>query len=364
MRILLAQTLLLVLLLCCTSVLAEPRPDVRLFRLPDGAIQPRLATDKNGVHLLYFQRNGVDGRSGHLIHALLDVDTGRIHGRTQVSEHAYPHNDQIGKADFAIDETGRVHVAWLDAPNAAYLYSRSIDGGSNFSRPRHLAAENPEGVEAEPSLAVHNDEVVVAWHAGSMAAEHARRVYAVRSSDGGATFSDEVAVSPVELGVCACCSMASAFDEHGNFRLAYRSAVEDTGRHMQLIEDGEPQAIGMWELDYCPVTSVAMTSDRVVFETAGRLMAWHAETGAKPVTSSPAAARQKHPSMAENARGVRLVVWAEADGYFSGGELRLAVFDPDDHRLAHDTSGPLSTIPEFSVAAAAAASDGSFVVVY
>ena len=159
--------------------------------------------------------------------------------------------------------------------------------------------------------------------------------------------------------------MASSFDEQGNYSLAYRSAIKNTGRHMQFLTQGTATNIGTWDVSYCPVTTAAMTADWVAFETEGRLFEWHpqARTKASTVSEKPSPSRQKHPAMAINKAGQRLIVWGEAGGYFSGGQLNMKLVDAkgEQQALQHMQK---QAIPEFSTAAVAPLVDGSFLVVH
>ncbi len=67
--------------------------------------------------------------------------------------------------------------------------------------------------------------------------------------------------------------------------------------------------------------------------------------------------------MAFNADGYQLIAWGEGGGFFSGGSLRLALFDaegkPADLPAMDDTD-----IPDRSSVAVMMKPDGNFLVVY
>jgi hypothetical protein len=67
--------------------------------------------------------------------------------------------------------------------------------------------------------------------------------------------------------------------------------------------------------------------------------------------------------MAFNAQGYQLIAWGEGGGFFSGGSLRLALFDaegkPADLPALDDMQ-----IPDRSSAAVMMKPDGNFLVVY
>jgi hypothetical protein len=82
---------------------------------------------------------------------------------------------------------------------------------------------------------------------------------------------------------------------------------------------------------------------------------------AAPVRDSEV--RQKHPAIAINPDGDRLLVWGEAAGYFEGGSLQMQKFDSQGKPIQTEDHSSLK-IPQFSIAATVARPDGSFLVLY
>ena len=140
-----------------TSARAEPAPEVRVVRVPDGGIQPQVVVDRKGtVHLLYYKG---DAGGGDLFYVK------RARGAREFST-AIRVNSQPGSAvakgnirggQIALGGDGRLHVAWngstkarpkgplnpLNDAESPYnglpmLYSRSNPRGDRFERQRGL----------------------------------------------------------------------------------------------------------------------------------------------------------------------------------------------------------------------------------
>lgn len=355
------------LLLASLQILASPT--VHIERVPDGGIQPRLVSDAaGGVHLLYFKKVDGDQRknSGNLFYRKL-LQPGKWSGAQQVSP-TFTHNDAIGKASMAVDAEKRRHIVWFVSNPPGYWYSRSTE--NNFEPPRSLVIDNLNGTEAEASIATHKHLVTINWHAGDLRAESRRQVYSIESVNGGASFAREIAISEPALGACACCGLASSYQENGRLNIGYRSAINDTGRHMQLLSssialrDWQTNTLSEWSLNTCPVSSNAIKDHWLVFETRGRIYRSDFSTVGSPVgVSSHDGERQKHPAIAINSSGQQLITWGEGRGYFTGGELHIALFDAKERLMeTPDTSGMI--IPDYSVAAAIALESGAFLILY
>ena len=224
-----------------------------------------------------------------------------------------------------------------------------------------------EGLDAEANLATDGSTISITWHAGDLMSEASRAVYSMSSDDYGDTFDDPTQISDSALGACACCSLATNYDRQGKLQIAYRSAINNDGRHMQVIsganDSQNPRTVGKWVINACPVSSNNLNGNWLAFESEGRLWTVNLASPdqAKPLRAS--AIRQKHPSMATNQRGHRLVVWGEAVGYFAGGTLQMQLYD-DDNKLFNTPDYSSKIIKEYSVAATVSGRDGSFLVLY
>ena len=161
----------------CMPVLASQHTPIRLVPLPDHAIQPLLMASGGKVHLVYFQKESAGTRFGYLEYAVFDQTQNRFDHISRVHPKRMRHNDQVGMADAAVDEQGRVHVAWFQNKPLGYFYARLQSNGTTFERPTAVVQKHLQGVEVGPSIAATGDQVNIAWHAGDMANEQQRHVY-------------------------------------------------------------------------------------------------------------------------------------------------------------------------------------------
>jgi hypothetical protein len=345
---------------------------VEVGRVPDQGIQPRLINGSNGeVHLVYFKKStGPEkSRQGSLYYRQWNTAESQWRSRVKVSSGDYSHLGPVSKASVAMDEEGRIHVVWFLPSSGAYRYARSNTERTHFEAERNPVTAHNEGLEAEASIVVRGENVTISWHAGDLSQEYKRAVYTLASTDRGKTFGKIERASDPGLGACACCSLATAFDDHGQLQIAYRSAIRDEGRHMQILtvgssgRDNKLRTVGEWNIKSCPVSTNVLMGDWLAFETQGRIqMVNVAEIeDAAPVRESET--RQKHPAIAINHDGDRLLVWGEAAGYFEGGSLQMQMFNSQGEPIQTEDHSFLN-IPKFSIAATVARTDGSFLVLY
>lgn len=346
----------------------EAAPDLSLERVPDHGIQPRLFTDNMGLmHLVYFKPVDSSGRGPALgnLYYRYRVSRGKW-SEPEVVSGVFRHGDAVRKASVAAGDAGSIHVVWLRSDEAPeYYYSRRI--GNRFETPRSVVKNNLSGVETEASIAALGNQVSIVWHAGSMLRESSRQVFRVLSVDNGVTFGNEIAISDQRLGACACCGLASSL-RNDELLVAYRSAVNDSGRHMQLLKSNDgwrTQTVSEWSLTTCPVSSNSLTGDWLVFETRGALFKFDVRKNVPLIQVAPKedAERQKHPSIAIGDHGEQLITWGQGPGYFDGGMLNFQLQSGDGTLLpTPDTSG--MEIPKYSVAAAGYTPKSGFVVLY
>lgn len=354
----------------------DAAPPVVLGRVPDGGIQPQLISDREGgVRLLYYKHLNSDSKQGHLYYRKYVAVSQRWLKPIQVATTAYRNAGTIGRASMALDDRGRLHVSWFSINPASYYYSRSNLQKSRFEAERSLLTVDLSEVEAAADVAVYRDRVTLSWHAGPLDSEPARTVFTMTSVDGGETFSHATETGDTELGACACCSLAADFSSEGTLIVGYRSAVNGEGRHMQLLSVGDgttdTKLIHQWQLNACPVSTNYLSRDTnkrhwMVFETQGsiyQVLLAGKETTPTLVRAPQEKTRQKHPAMAFNSAGERVVVWGEGFGFFSGGDLALQLFSSvGDPTSSVDTKG--LNIPDNSFASVTALQDGSFLVLY
>ena len=373
---------LLVALLLGSVAMAE----IHIEETPDGGVQPRLNIDESGnIHLLYFKKrlSAPSAREGNLYYRQYLPKQNRFDLPIKVSSTAYDiRTYAIARASMAVGGDGRVHIVWYLPGDNQYFYTRSNTERSQFETQQPVVKEFGEGLDAGADIAARGSQVAIVWGAGALSREHERTVYGRISIDSGATFSNDLQMGNKELGACACCSLATNFRAENDLAIAYRSAVDGVGRHMQAltvqfsgntIKSGgyaELSPLQEWELSACPLSTNDITDDTegnqwLVFETEGRIN--HLQLGATeeamPVAEPFIKTRQKNPAMAINTEGDRLIVWGEAISHTRGGRLNM-------HLLTDEGSGEKTefaeeiSIPKFSFPAAVALPSGDFLVLY
>lgn len=365
-------TLFTVLPCCAVNTV----PGIKLDRVPDSGIQPQLISDRQGgVHLLYYKALNSDSKQGHLYYRQYLPTAQQWLQPIQVSTTAYRNAGPVGRASMALDDRGRLHVSWFTVNPAFYYYSRSNPQKSEFEAELALLRVDLGEVEAGAALAVYGDKVTLSWHAGPLDGEAARTVYNMTSVDRGETFNGARQLGDMTLGACACCGLDADFNSKGELLVSYRSAVNGEGRHMQLLmangSGTNTRLIHPWKLNVCPVSTNYLSQDAqqrnwLAFETKGNVYQVRLAEKEMIPTQVRAAAqktRQKHPAMAFNDTGHRVVVWGEGFGFVSGGLLKLQLFNSAGEPIPSiEMQG--QTIPDNSFAAVTALHDGSFMVLY
>jgi hypothetical protein len=386
----------IVLLWCPTgaSVGTADIGSVVLARVPRNGIQPEAVVDGRGIlHLLYFAD---EPRAGDLFYV-----RSKDYGQTFSAPVRV--NSQAGSAiatgtirggQIAIGRDGRVHVAWngSDAakpkglinpangqPSAPFLYARSNADGTAFEPQRNLTTRS-YGVDGGGSIAADaNGNVYAAWHSlavGGGNGEDHRLVWIARSTDGGATFSQEQPAWGEETGACGCCGVRMFAGPSNILYLLYRSATAMTHRDMFLLESTDQgrtfrgSQVQPWEIGACPMTSMSIASSpsRVfgAWETAGQVYFGEVDPkGARiptPIAAPGDAGTRKHPRLATNANGNVLFVWTEGTAWARGGSAAWQVFDASGRTTT--IKGRAAGVPVWSFAAPIARDDGRFVLLY
>jgi hypothetical protein len=360
--------------------------DINIQLVPDNGLQPRLITAADGsVHLLYFKTrlSRPDAREGNLYYRQWDAAASRFGNPIKVSSEAFPlQTVSISRAAMAIDGRGRIHAVWYRPKDNQYYYSRSDEQRTGFSPQQEMVREFSEGLDAGADIAAVDDNVAIVWGAGDLTREFERTVFARLSNDGGATFGEEVQLGNPDLGACGCCSLATNYAGDDSLVVAYRSALNGVGRHMQLLTlEGlssgitsayyeETTDLQKWEASYCPLSTNDITLDGqgnawLVFETESRIVQKLLAKDRLPtLVGEPfKQTRQKNPAMAINQKGDRLVVWAEAISHSKGGRLNMRLVNAGGIEQTAALDEPIN-LRNFSFPATASLADGSFLVLY
>lgn len=371
---------LLSALLCLTLMVHTPPASrtVELIAVPNAGIQPQAVMDARGVlHLIYFKGNPGSGDLFYLR---------RPAGATTFSD-AIRVNSEPGTAiatgtvrggQIALGRGGWVHVAWNAARPIAkqtpMWYARLAPGAAAFE-PQRAIGEHTRHLDGGGSVAADaRGRVYVVWHAAGLKdGETDRRIYVARSADDGRSFRSEEAFAP-DGGLCGCCQLETLADNDGRLQILYRSAGANVHRDAMWMTVGPrgalpPVRLQEWNLPACPMTTFAMT-----VTPAGLLAAWETQHQIQIATldaarrtfstvSAPAGTGiRKHPSLAVNKAGERLIAWTEGTAWARGGVVAWELQDGKGVTLA--SAANAGAVPVWGLVSAIARPDGSFIIVH
>jgi hypothetical protein len=220
--------------------------------------------------------------------------------------------------------------------------------------------------------------VYVFWHAPipGRRGEEFRRVWTTRSEDDGESFAPERIAWDQPIGACGCCSLDSCADRAGTVYVLFRSAQAIVHRDIYLLESTDHGTtfhgsnISKWNVGYC-----VMSSEAFVAGPSVTYAAWESEKrvhwgwiNSQTVTSTDSAvssdaADQKYPALAVDGSGLILASWTEGMGWKRGGSVHWQLFDSQGRKVA-EQSGSANGVPMWSLVAAYARKDGTFVVLF
>ena len=376
---------LLTLFACLATLSASSTPaafsaSVSVVALPGDGIQPQAAIDDAGViHVVYFTGKPA---AGDLYYVKLKRNGDQASGPVRVN--SIPGSalatGSVRGAQMSLGRNGRIHVAWhgsqpargIDQLTTPIWYTRSADG-LKFD-PQRAVSGTSEGIDGGTVAADRLGHVAVAWHAlGKTPGEDHRTVYLTQSTDGGATFTAPAPATSAPVGACGCCGLRAMFDRSGLLHVVYRAATGGNHRDTTwLMVDGKtsrpPVRVHPWELQSCPMSTFALaeTPDGLVaaWETAQQIYSTTLDptTGkVGEIAALPGKGTRKHPSIAINRAGDRLLAWTEGTGWNRGGTVAWRLTDPQGKELAADPhAGP---VPVWGLVSAIPLSDGSFVII-
>jgi hypothetical protein len=353
---------------------------VAVLPVPGGGIQPQAVVDGKGIiHLVYFTG---DPSGGNLYYVQLSDHQKQIAGPVRVNSIAGSAlaTGSVRGAQLALGRNGRVHVAWhgsnpLSATDPVHVpvwYARSAAGAREFE-PQRAVSGKAEGLDGAAVAADTSGHVVVAWHAmGIRPGEGNRTVYVARSSDDGAAFSAPVPATAAPVGACGCCGLRALFDRTGALHILYRAATDGKHRDTTWLMVGggtarPPVRVHGWELETCPMSTYALaeTADGVAaaWETAQQIYSatLNPATGSVSAPAAiPGEGSRKHPSIAVNAAGDRLIAWTEGTAWKRGGTVAWRLMDRNGVALSADPNA--GAVPIWGLVSAVALPDGSFVI--
>jgi len=353
---------------------------VTVAPLPDGGIQPQAAIDASGViHVVYF--TGTPS-GGDLYYVKLRADGSRASAPVRVNSIAGSAlaTGSVRGAQMALGRNGRIHVAWhgsqpttgMNPSTTPVWYTRSTDG-LTFD-PQRPVSGSSQGIDGGSVAADRSGHVAVVWHAlGSTPGEDHRTVYLTQSADDGATFTAAAPATSAPVGACGCCGLRATFDRSGILHVLYRAATGGNHRDTTwlMVHGTTPRApirVHPWELESCPMSTFA-----VVEGPDGRLdAAWETAQQIYSTTLDPATGKvgeiaalpgsgiRKHPSVAVNQAGDRLIAWTEGTGWNRGGTLAWRLTDRTGNELgAEAQAGP---VPVWGLVSAVPLSNSSFLI--
>jgi len=352
---------------------------VTVAPLPAGGIQPQAAIDGHGIiHAVYFTGKPA---GGDLYYVRLKADGSEASAPVRVNsiDGSALATGSVRGAQMTLGRDGRIHVAWHgSAPitgsggsETPVWYTRSANG-LKFDPQRRVSGDS-RGIDGSSVAADQSGHVAVAWHAlGSKPGEEHRTVYLARSSDDGKTFAGPLPATSAAVGACGCCGLRAKFDSSGILHVLYRAATGGTHRDttwlmVQGTTSRAPVRVHSWDIESCPMSTYALaeTSGGMVaaWETAQQIYSTTLDpaTGeAGAITAIPGSGSRKHPSIAVNQAGDRLIAWTEGTGWNRGGTLAWRLTDANGAELASDAqAGP---VPVWGLVSAIPLSHGSFLI--
>jgi len=377
------------LFVCFVTTFASSTPEkvpatflespVTVVALPGGGIQPQAAIDDAGViHVVYFTGKPA---AGDLYYVKLRSNGGEASVPVRVN--SIPGSalatGSVRGAQMSLGRNSRIHVAWHGSQPASdsnpsttpVWYTRSADG-LKFVPQRAISGAS-EGIDGGTVAADRSGHVAVAWHAlGNQPGEDHRTVYLTQSTDDGTTFTAAAPATSVPVGACGCCGLRAMFDRSGTLHVLYRAATGGSHRDTTwLMIEGKtsrpPIRVHPWDLQSCPMSTFALadTPDGLVaaWETAQQIYSTTLDPATGKVgeiSAIPGSGTRKHPSIAVNRAGERLIAWTEGTGWNRGGTLAWRLTDRQGKELAADAqAGP---VPVWGLVSAIPLSNGSFVV--
>ena len=354
-------------------------PPVRIVALPDGGIQPHAVVDAAGTtHVLYFAGDPAGGELYYFAVSNQDRKPSEPVRVNSVAGSALAAGSVRG-GQLAVGRNGRVHVAWhgskpLSAPAtlAPMWYSRST-GSEGAFEPQRAVSGRTAGLDGGAVAAGPSGQVAVAWHGdGSRPGDGHRTVYLATSANDGATFMSPAPATDAPVGACGCCGMRALFDSSGALHVLYRAATD--GKHRDTIWLTIDRAIARppvrvhpWNIEACPMTTYALveTADGLAaaWETAQQVYSANLNSTTSTVsapTAIPGQASRRHPSIAVNKAGDRLIAWTEGTAWKRGGTFAWRLTDrTGNERAAEPNAG---TVAVWGLVSAVAMPDGSFVI--
>ncbi len=318
--------------------------EVSVVRLPEGSMQPRTASAKDGTAQVVFLQG--DPKSSQVRLATLGND-GTLSAPLTISA---PASTAVGMGtvrgpSIALGRDGTRHLLWhgkagtaTDGKGSALFYAH-VDAANKATSPADMLSAT-SGLDGGAAIAADDKgNVWLVWHGlpQGKVGEAERRVFVRRSTDNGKTFSEPWPIKGEDFGICACCGLAANLSATDELHVLYRTAEETKHRGMRLLRlpaNATDQSIPVllkkdqWDLAACPMTTAQLApigdtlSASWVNEFKRQLLAKGLDS-----LSISGKAMENHPRLTQNAKGETLELWTEGSMWAevassSGGSLR------------------------------------------
>jgi hypothetical protein len=380
MRIILGLYTVTAILLTGPWPSQQPDSRVAIVATPDGGIQPQAVIDTSGtIHLLYFKG---EPAAGDLFYVRRKARDAAFSAPLRVNSEAGTAvaTGSVRGGQIALGRNGWIHVAWNGskpierggANQTPMWYARLAPGGSAFDAQRPIGGQT-KNLDGGGSVAAGTDgRVYVVWHAaGTEEGEPHRPIYVSTSTDDGGRFAPEKAFAN-DGGACGCCGVETLVDARDRLQILYRSAggmIHRDAMWMTIGRQGAsaPVRLQPWELPACPMTTFALAA-----APAGIVAAWETQQQIYSAVLDPdrrtlsavapmaGTGVRKHPSVAVNAAGDRLIAWTEGTAWARGGTVAWALQNQKGEQTA--SAADAGAVPVWSLVSAIARADGTFVI--
>ena len=365
--------------------LAGPQPTpphgrVEIVATPNGGIQPQGVVDAAGtIHLLYFKG---EAGTGDLFYVRRQARDAAFSAPLRVNSDAGTAiaTGSVRGGQIALGRNGWLHVGWngsraieRDGVKLTPMwYARLAPGGRAFE-PQRPIGKQTKHLDGGGSIAAdRNGRVHLVWHAAGLEeGEPNRRVYVAMSADDGERFAPENAFA-IDGGACGCCGLETLVDAKARLQILYRGAgamIHRDAMWMTIGPQGATTSVRLqpWELPACPMTTFAMAA-----APEGIVAAWETQQQIYSAVLDPerrtvsavapmaGAAIRKHPSIAINAAGDRLIAWTEGTAWARGGTVAWSLRNAKGGQTG--SAANAGVVPVWGLVSAIARPDGSFVI--
>lgn len=271
------RTIIAILFLVATNIVAQTL-EGPFFPFPEpGTVSrqyPKLTTSPTGrIALTYVERSG----NKAMVYVIASDDGGTSWSTPRhVTAVTYGTIGLQRQPYVVIDETNVWHAVWEDLITANQLdpfYSRSTDEGMTWSTPVSVAADSNKATQDFAAITAVNGNVYISFlDSRETFIDGFKHVYLARSTDNGTTWQAPVRVDQYGHtggGVCECCQTNLTVDPFGTVYVAFRSNIFNRRDiHVARSTDGgqtfqQPIAVqdSPWHLDACPSTGPMLRSD-------------------------------------------------------------------------------------------------------